>query len=73
MKRLAIGFLLFVVLILLWHAPALIIIYRSVSNGRASGIGFVAGSPVENIVRILILLFLGVIAYWISGKLIKAN
>ena len=60
----------FVSLGLLMLLP-LIGIYRDISEGRATGIAFVAGSAGENISRVGIFVVLGAFAYWLSGKLIR--
>jgi threonine/homoserine/homoserine lactone efflux protein len=71
MKRLLLTGLLFFVLVAMWQAPFFIAAYRSISGGRATGVGFVMGSPAENLFRILMVVVLAFLAYWISGKLVR--
>jgi hypothetical protein len=69
-RLLAAAIIFFVSLGLLMLLP-LIGIYREISEGRATGIAFVAGSAGENTLRIGILVALAAFAYWLSGKLIS--
>jgi hypothetical protein len=71
-KRLVVATLVFsgsvILLFSLQVGPTLLRMYR----GRVTGFAFVIGSPVENLARIVILLLLALLAYWLSGKLVKA-
>jgi hypothetical protein len=71
-KRLLVATLIFLGSVFLFLgallAPALVREYR---RGFA-GFSIVLGSPAENLVRILVLLVLGLLAYGLSGKFAKA-
>jgi len=63
--------LIFFVLICGLHLPVLQRIYRHMSTGKATGIGFVVGSPTENLFRVVVLAVLAALAYWLSGSLLR--
>ena len=71
-KRLVAATLIFsgsvILLFSLQLGSTLLRMYR----GRVTGFAFVIGSPSENLARILVLLLLALLAYWLSGKLVKA-
>ena len=71
LKRLLVAAAVFFALVLVWHMPTIIIMYRTFSRERVFGFAFVLGSPLENVVRVVILLLSAMIAFWISGRLIK--
>jgi len=68
LKRVLVAALLFILLVLIWHLPVLLRIFRSKG---AIGIGFVRGSLIENVFRIFILLLIGMLSFWLSGKLVN--
>lgn len=70
MKRLLVGFLIFLGLLFVLLVPTIVKAGRTMSREQIVGFGFVLGSPAENIVRVLILVLFGVLAYWVSGKLV---
>ena len=66
-KRLLVSIPVFFGLLLLLLVPTN---YRLLS-GRATGVSFVVGFfPAGNAVRILLLVLIALVAYWISGKLV---
>ena len=71
-KRLLVATLIFMgsvfLLLVALLAPALVRGYRQ----GVTGFSIVVGSPVENLVLILVLLALALFAYWLSGKLVRA-
>jgi len=71
LKRLIVASGIFLVGIAVLMLPTLIGIYRGITRERAIGIAFVVGSTTENVVRIVVLLILGIFAYWLSGRLVK--
>ena len=72
MRRWLIAILIFLGTVILLQGmllgPSLVRMYRS----HVTGFAIVMGSPAENVVRILVLLLLGLLAYWLSGKLVRA-
>jgi hypothetical protein len=70
-KRLLVATLIFLgsvfLLLVVLLGPALVQMFR----GGIFGFGITVGSRAENLVRILVLLLLGLFAYWISGKLVR--
>ena len=69
-ERLIVACVIFFVLLVVLHLPVLIRIYRHMSKGSGTGIGLVMGSPLENVFRLVIVLILATLAYWLSGKLL---
>jgi hypothetical protein len=72
MKRTAIAVALFVFFIAVLTGIPFLLPLRRISEARATGIGLVLGSPVENFVRLAILLLLGILTFWFSGKLVRS-
>jgi hypothetical protein len=73
MKRYAVAVALFGIFVAALVAASLYHAYRAVLNGHATGVGFVRGSAAENTFRLIILLLLAGLAYWLSGKLVSRN
>jgi hypothetical protein len=71
LKRLIVASVIFLVEIAVLMLPILIGIYRGITRERATGIAFVLGSATENVFRIVVLLILAILAYWLSGRLVK--
>ena len=71
MKRLTVGSVIFLVLLAIVQLPSLLAAYRSISPERATGVAFVLGSPTEILFRVLVLVILIALAYWLSGKLVR--
>ena len=71
LKRLLVATSVFFALVLVLHIPTIIIICRTFFKERVFGLAFVLGSPLENVVRFVVLLLLATFAFWISGRLIK--
>jgi hypothetical protein len=72
LKRLLLAALIFLGTIGILLVPALVAAYRAIAKGGGTGIAFVVGSVAENVFRVVILLLLALLAWWISGKLITA-
>ena len=72
LKRLLVAALIFLGSIGVLLVPALVAVYRAIAKGGASGIGFVVGAMAENIFRLVVLLLLALLAWWIAGKLVTA-
>jgi hypothetical protein len=72
-KRLLVSVPIFFVLLLLLLLPTIYRAYRVFSREHVTGFGFVSGSPAENAFRILVLVLIALVAYWISGKLLRTN
>jgi hypothetical protein len=72
MKRFLVAAVILLSSLGLWLLPTLIRLYRAVERAEASGIGFVVGSVGENVLRLIVLLLLAALAWWISGKLLAA-
>lgn len=70
MKRFLLCAALFVVSAAVLFGISLFRAFRRISEGHATGTGFVLGSPAENLVRLTILVLLAVLSYWISGKFV---
>ena len=70
LRRLAVATLMFLGMVGAVLLPTLVALYREISQGKASGI--IVGSPAENSFRMVVLLFLAVLAFWLSGKLVRA-
>lgn len=70
-KRVAVAVGIFFVLVGVLMLPTIISVYRNLTRDEASGVGFVMGSPAENVFRAVVLLVLASIAFWLSGKLIR--
>ena len=71
LKRLAVAFGIFVVSLAVLMLPTVMAAYRNVTRGNATGLGFATGSASENVFRVLILLLLAFVAFWLSGKLVR--
>ena len=71
MKRLLIATLIFFGSIILLQGMLLGSTLVRMYSSRVTGFAIVLGSPAENLVRVLVLLLLGLLAYWLSGKLVK--
>ena len=71
LRRALLTCLIFFVLLFLLMLPVLIRIYVRMSRGGATGIGFVRGSLTENLFRVVVLLILAMLAYWLSGKFLR--
>jgi hypothetical protein len=52
--------------------PTAVAAYRNIAKGNATGIGFAVGSPAENALRLLVVLALALLAFWLSGRVIRA-
>lgn len=70
-KRVTVAVGIFFVLLGVLMLPTIIAVYRSLTRDEATGVGFVMGSPGENVFRVVVLLVLASIAFWLSGKLIR--
>ncbi len=74
MKRFLIAIGIFIGSVLLLLLPALFEIYRTLAGGAvAVGFRFSLGSPAGILRGITVLLLLGALSYWLSGRLVKAR
>jgi hypothetical protein len=63
MKRSLIAVVIFVGLVIVLLAVQLVPVLARMYRGRATGFALVLGSPAENVVRIVVLLLLGIVAF----------
>lgn len=70
-KRLLVGLVIFFISLGLLLLPSLLSVYQGMSQG-ATGFAFVVGSAGENIFRIGVLVVSAILAYWLSGRLIRS-